>query len=38
VYTGGGGKGAVPPSRPAKVYSKLSHFSNLKLKSEEQKK
>ena len=37
VYKGGG-KGAVPPLRPAKVYSKLSHFSNLKLKSEEHKK
>ena len=29
----GGGKGAMPPPRP--VNSELSHFSNLKLKSEE---
>ena len=28
-----GGKGAKPPPRP--VNSELSHFSNLKLKSEE---
>ena len=35
---GGGQRGKCPGPRPVKGGSELSHFSNLKLKSEEHKK